>query len=218
MYAPRIMIDLHVQRDLFAPAGSLYTRANSGATANVYRLFHWARTTGVPVLSPVLLVRPGRHGPFGKVPHCIEGSGGELKLVRTLLSRRVNLGLSHTADLERGLLSRVGQVIFETRDTNVLHHAKFERLVAELTRLHAFVLCGATVARGILETVLGLKRYGHRVFVAEDAVLELGLPRTEMAWLQIVAKDAILLPTDQIVRELVPAPRRRRPLTAVTTG
>jgi len=218
MNTPPIMIDLHVQRDLFAPGGSLYTRANSRATANVYRLFQWARMTGVPILSPVLLVRPGRQGPFGRAPHCIEGSGGEVKLARTLLSRRVNLGLSHTADLERGLFSKYAQIIFETRDTNILHHAKFERLIAELNGQHTFVLCGATIARGILEAVLGLRRYGHRVFVAEDAVLELDLPDTEMAWLRVVAKDAICLGTDQIVRELAATRRRRRRLPAATMG
>ena len=205
-----ILMDIQVQGDLFLPTGSLYVRGGARATANIVRLFHWARTTGVPVVSSALLVRRHERGPFGRIAHCVEGSEGAMKLPRTLLPRRVNLGLAHTADLPRDLLRQVQQVLFETRDPDIFRHQKFERLVTELPKDYTFVLCGATVALGVKQAVLGLRRRGFDVVLAEDAMVDLGHPRTEMAWLQIVAKGARPLPTAQIVREFVPSRPRRR--------
>ena len=210
MHKRAILLDVHVQRDFFVPGGTLFRPVNATATANVYRLFDWARATGSPVVSFMILVRSGRRGPFSDTPHCIEGSGGERKLARTLLKERLNLGLSHTADLPRDLFSRYQQVIFETHDVNLFAHQKFERLVTELADGYSFVLCGSSIPFGIKQAVLGLRSRRFGVVVAEDAVVDLDDPQTEMSWLQITAKQALPLPTEQIIREMmVPPPRRR---------
>jgi len=216
MHKPPILLDLHVQKDLFFPGGALYERATDRVTSNIYRLIRWARLTRTPVLSAVLLARQGRHGPFALEPHCVEDSGGEQKLPRTLLSRRIDLGLAHTADLPRDVLEQFEQVIFETRDEDVFHHQKFERLITELSSDYRFVLCGATVARGIKQAVLGLRRRGYEVIIAENAILDLRDPQTEMAWLQIMAKGARLVPTATIIRERR-APRRPAPSKALAS-
>ena len=204
MNGPMILLDIQMQKDLFQPGGALYGRPNSLAAGNVYRLFQWAKATAAPVVSAVLLVRPGRRGPFGRPQHCVEGSGGEAKLARTLLPSRANLGLAHTADLPRDLFNQVQQVIFETRDPNVFRHQKFERLITELPTEYTVIICGAAVALGVKQAAIGLLARRFRVVVAEDAVLDLGLPRTRMAWLQIMTKGARLLTTSQIIREFTP--------------
>ena len=201
-------MDIHVQRDFFVPGGALYHQDHRKAAGNIYQLFDWAKMAGVPVISSLIGVRAGRRGPYGPQPHCVEGTPGEQKLARTLLPRRMNLGLSHTADLPRGVLEQVQQVIFEARDVDIFNHLKFERLITELTAPCDFVLCGASVAQGIKHAVLGLRNRGHGVIIAEDAVVDLGDPMTEMAWLQILAKSARPLPTVQIIHEL-PLPRGR---------
>jgi nicotinamidase-related amidase len=211
-----ILMDFHVQRDIFVPGGALYSSSHRKAAANIYRLFDWAKSSGIPILSSVLLVRSGRRGPFSEKPHCVEGTPGEQKLARTLLPRRLNLGLSHNADLPRNVLSQVQQVIFESRDVDLFTHLRFERLITELGEPCEFVICGAAIALGIKQAVLGLKSRGHSIVIAEDAVVDLGLPLTEMSWLQILAKSARPLPTVQIIHEL-PLPRRRVPIVQHVT-
>jgi nicotinamidase-related amidase len=207
-HKPPVLLDLHVQKDLFFPGGSLYREGVDRTTSNIYRLVRWARRTGTPIISAVLLARQGHHGPFALEPHCVEGSGGEEKLPRTLLPHRINLGLAHTADLPRDVLAEYDQVVFETRDEDVFHHQKFERLITELLGDHSFVLCGATAAAGIKQAVLGLRGRGFEVVVVKNAILDLDDPETEMAWLQTMAKGAQLMSTAQVVREYA-VPRRR---------
>ena len=203
-----ILIDIQVQRDIFVPGGALYSSEHRKAAANIYRLFDWAKAGGVPVISSILLVRPGRRGPLSDKPHCVEGTPGEQKLSRTLLPRRMNLGLPHNADLPRDIFSQVQQVIFESRDVDLFNHMRFERLITELGEPCEFVLCGASIPLGIKQAVLGLRNRRHGIVIAEDAVVNLGHPLAEMSWLQILAKRARPLPTAQIVHEL-PLPRRK---------
>lgn len=205
-----LLMDIEVQRDFFQPGGALYTSAVSPVRGNVYRLFDWARTTGVPVISTVLLVRPGDQGPLSRVPHCIEGSGGEVRPERTQLANRVNLGLGTNTDVPVNVLETHQQVIFEKRNPDIFQHSKAERLISELAEQpgeKTVVVCGAGVAWGIKQAVVGLRTRGFGVVIAEDAVLDLSDPQAEMAWLQMLAKAARPLPTAQIVREFLP-PRR----------
>jgi len=213
-----VLIDVHVQKDLFLRGGSLYRPQTANVTANVYRLFRWARTHRIPVISMLLQVRARRRGPFGRRRHCVEGSGGEVKPSRTLLTRRVNLGLAHTPDLPEDIFDQYQQVLFETRNVDPFAHQKFERLITELPQDRRFILCGATVASGIKQTVLGLRSRGYDVVIAEDAVLGLSEPGTNMAWLQMLAKNAEPRSTDEIVRGVDSSHPAVRPATRVMAG
>jgi nicotinamidase-related amidase len=203
----RLLLDIETQREFFQPGGNCYSRRAAEVAKRVYRLFHWARHNRVPVVSTVLRVRRGERGPLTDVPHCVEGSEGEKKLSRTVLPRRINLGLQSSTDLPVDLFDRYQQVIFEKRDTDILAHPRLERLITELPPV-TFVLCGAGLAHGIRQAAVGLRTRGFSVIVAEDAALCLDDEAGEMARLRMEAKGAIFAPTTELVKPPVRQPAK----------
>ena len=204
----RILLDIETQRDFFDPSGNCYTLRADKAAAHIRRIFGWARKNEIPVISTVLRVRKGERGPLSNIPHCIEDSPGEQKMASTLMPTRINLGLRNTTDLPRDIFERFQQVIFEKRDTDILAHARLERLVTELGP-YTFILLGAGVARGIVQAAVGLRRRGFGVILARDAVVDLGDPMTEMAYLRMEAKSVVFAPTTEIITAKPVKARRR---------
>ncbi len=204
----RILMDIETQRDFFHPAGSCYVRSASRGAANIYRLFAQARRGEWRVLSTVLRIRRDEHGPLADVPHCVEGTDGERKLTRTVLTNRINLGLRNTTDLSRDIFDTDRQVIFEKRYTDIFAHARAERLITELPPA-TFILCGAGVAHGIVEAAVGLRYRGFGVILAVDATADLGDPAADMAMRRMQTKGVIFAPTDEIVAPRVHPGRTR---------
>jgi len=215
-----ILLDIETQRDLFLPGGSCYSRKAGRAAKNVYALFAWVRKHRIPVVSTVLRVRRGLRGPLADVPHCVDGSPGERKLSKTLLRRRINLGLRNTTDLQAHIFRQYQQVIFEKRDTDIFAHARIERLISELPNC-TFVICGAGLAKGIVQAAVGLRNLGFGVILARDAVLDLGDELADMAYRRMRAKGVVFARTSEIgareplglterARRLPPAERRLR--------
>ena len=210
-----ILLDIETQRDFFAPGGACYTRDASDAAANIYKLFDWARSKRIPVISTVLRIRKGELGPLAKVPHCIEGTDGEQKLSGTILANRVNLGLRNTTDLPANIFHEHQQVIFEKRDTDIFAHHRAERLLTEL-KGGIFIVCGAGVANGIVQAAIGLRTRGFGVVLASDAIFDLGDSKAEMSRLRMDAKGVIVAKTKEIIsprlaRKILPAYRRSEP-------
>lgn len=201
----RLILDVETQKDFFDPDGAAYTSEANLVANNIYRLFAWARNNQVPVISTVLRVRRDRIGPLARVPHCVEGSRGEQKLERTILPNCINLGLRNVTDLPEDLFDRHPQVVFEKRSTDIFAHSRAERLITELEG-GTFILCGAGLARGIVEAAVGLRTRGFSVVLASDAVLGLNDPLAQMACLRMEAKGVVFAPTEKII---VPVPRRR---------
>ncbi|MFW6133101.1 MAG: isochorismatase family protein, partial [Planctomycetota bacterium] len=177
----------------------------------IYRLFRWTGDNQVPVISTLLRVRRGERGPLADVPHCVEDTEGERKLLRTVRPNRINLGLRNVTDLPRNLFDEYDQVIFEKRHADLFHHAAAERLITELPNT-TFILCGAGVAGGIVAAAVGLRNRGHSVVVAADAVYEVAPDRAPPAYERMEAKGVVFAPTDKIV---VPVKRKRRPAVTV---
>ena len=192
------LLDIECQRDFFTRGGKCHKGVASLAAKRVYELFAWARSFRIPVISTVL--RSRRDVGAGNGRYCVEGSDGERKLARTVLSRRVNLGLRNTTDLPEDLLASYRQVIFEKRNTDIFTHARAERLI---TRLNSgtFVICGAGIEHGIVQAAVGLRNRGFEVIVASDAVVAVDPEAGEMACRRMEAKGTIFLPTRQIVAE-----------------
>ena len=204
----RILLDIESQRDFFRPGGSLYSKEAARTARQIYRLFAWARTYRIPVISTVLRVRRGELGPLAAVPHCVERTEGERKLPGTLLRRRINLGLRNTTDLPADIFLRYQQVIFEKRFTNILAHARIERLITELPPA-TFVLCGAGVAHGILEAAVGLRSRGFGVILVDDAALAVDADASDTARRRMEAKGVVFASTEAIVAPPARVPWRR---------
>ena len=202
-----MLMDIETQADFFLPDGSCYTPAASHAAKKIYQLFQWVRAHGIPVISTVLRVRPAEHGPMAPHPHCVDGTAGEMKLPRTILPRRVNLGLQNTTDLPGDLFATHQQAIFEKRDTDIFAHMRLERLLTELPAT-TFILCGAGLARPILQAAVGLRTRNFGVILATDAVVDLDDPMAEMAWKRMEAKGVILAPVAEIVEPCKLKPTR----------
>jgi len=206
-------MDIECQRDFFLPGGSCYTKNATEAARNIYRLFNWAREHNVAVMSTVLRVRQSEHGPMASAPHCIEGTDGERKLVRTVLPSRINLGMRNTTDLPVRLFHDHQQVIFEKRDTDIFAHTRIERMITELPANVTFIICGAGVAKGIVQAAVGLRTRGFPVILASDAVLDIGDPLAEMSYRRMDAKGVIFAATSEIVAPKpikVPVPFREK--------
>jgi len=199
-----ILLDIETPCDFLQPGGSCYSPAAAEAARQVRRLFGWARMNGIRVVSTVLRVRRHQKGPLADVPHCIEGTQGEMKLPGTVLSRRIDLGLRNTTDLPRGIFRDYQQVIVEKRGTDIFAHARLERLITELP-MATFVICGAGVAKGIFQAAVGLRNRGFGVIVACDAILDLDDKFAPMARARMEAKGVIFVPTCEIVE---PKPAR----------
>ena len=195
----RILVDIETQHDFFRPGGSCYRTEASAAAAKIYKLFRWARSHSIPVISTVLRVRKFERGPLADVPHCVEGTEGEQKLLRTILPRRLDLGLRNTTDFPHDAFERYQQVIFEKRHTDLFRHAAAERLITD-TDSATFVLCGTGIAHGIVQAAVGLRSRGLPVILARDAVYELGDPQEAMACKRMDAKGVVFAATDQIVK------------------
>lgn len=195
----RILLEMEVQRDLFAPGGSCYRKESSIVAQNIYRLVRWAMADGISVISTVLRVPFGRHGPLAPVPHCVDGTEGEHKLVKTLLPGRINLGLRNSTDLPPRLLSKYRQVIFEKRHTDIFAHSRIERLITEQICHGVFVICGAGLAQGIFQAAIGLRSRGFYVICPTDAILRLGHPHEAAALERMAAKGVVFVPTARIL-------------------
>ena len=209
MQYERILLDMSAQRDFFSPGGSCYKPSALVAGRNVRALFTWARKRRIRVMSTVLRVRADTIGPLADVPHCIEGTSGEKRIYGTVLRSAIDLGMRNVTDLPANIFERHQQVIFEMRGTNVFSHSRCERLLTEQD-IETFILCGAGSAHGIVEAVIGLRSRGKKVILADDAILDLGDPLADYAWLRMLAKGAVPMSTEDILagKEAIPAPRR----------
>jgi len=198
MKGEQILLDIECQRDFFVAGGSCFDRRSSLIANRIYDLFRWAREQRLSVISTVLRVRSNEQGPLAEVPHCVEETGGEKKLTRTLLARRIDFGLRSTTDLPPDLFEHYQQVIFEKRHTDILRHARAERLFTEMPPA-TFVICGAGVTGGIVEAAVGLRSRGFGIILASDAVHDLGNPLAEMAYQRMYAKRVTFARTSEIV-------------------
>ncbi len=201
-----VLLDIATQADFFLPGGSMYTREATGVRLQVYKLFKWARQNHYPIISTVLRVSPNRIGPMGHIPHCVEGTYGERKLSKTLISPHIDLGMRNITDLPEDILQQYRQVIFEQRSTDIFDHARADRLLSELLRPMTFVVCGAGVSFGISQAAIGLRNRGYGVVVPSNAVLDFGSHHTKRASKRMGAKGVVFLPTEKIITTRKVAP------------
>ena len=104
MITNRVLLDIECQRDFFSRDGALYQPESSAVYRKICRLFSWARTNGIPVISTLLRLRPGQKGPLSATPYCVDDTEGEQKMPRTSLNRTM-VTTSVTAEISSPILS-----------------------------------------------------------------------------------------------------------------
>ncbi|MDP6635198.1 MAG: isochorismatase family protein [Phycisphaerae bacterium] len=202
----RILLDMEVQKDFFCRSGRFYSRANSPVLKHIKELLKWAKTESVPVVSTLL--RASRTGGPGHIPYCIEGTEGELRVPRTMLPNYIAFGTRRITDLPESILEQYQQVVFEKRDLSILSNLRIERLLTQLSGNATFILCGAGLAGGIVQTAITLRSRRFGVILASDAVADLGDPSADMALRRMAAKGVISCPTAVIIAPPA-APKRK---------
>ena len=195
-----VLLDLETQRDFFLLHGPCSVPESPVALHHILELFTWARRENIFVISTVLRNRPGQHSTTTDIPHCIEGTKGEIKARGTLLPNRINLGMHNDTDIPSDLLESYQQAIFEKRTNNIFTHAKLERLISEIPTA-TFIICGAGMVHIAAHAAIGLRSRGSGVILASDATTTVDIPAGKMAQLRMKAKGVVFARTSQIVSQ-----------------
>jgi len=200
----RVLIDVCTQNDFLTP-GSILQVANLDALIpNLQRVFDWARSARLPVVSSVESHRPTE--PANGFPmHCIDGTRGQAKPGFTLVSPWILVETDNYLSLPPDLRKNYRQLIFRKRTRDVLSNPKADLLLTQL-KVEEYVIFGVGVERAIKSLALGLLARHKRVAVVKDACGWWSAGDGELALRQLAAKGVRLTGTAEIT-----APPAKRP-------
>lgn len=210
----RVLVDICTQRDFLEPGAILQVCNREPLLANLVRIFNWARTTGMAVMSSVESHRPTEM--LGGFPlHCIDGTPGQQKPGFTLVEPWLMVEADNCLSLPPDLCLSYRQLIFRKRSRDILGNPKADRFLTHLPASE-FILFGVGVERAIRSLALGLLARHKSVTVVSDACGFWSLADAELATRQIAAKGIKLMTTDELVaRPTVPARRSKGRLRTV---
>lgn len=193
----RVLLDLNTQCDFLLPRGALPVTNRAQILPRIRQLMNWARLERVPVISSLEAHRPGE-SVGGLPPHCIDRSRGQRKLPFTLMPRRILVQGDNTLDVPWEPFRRYQQVIFTKREADFLSNPKTDRLINALTPDY-WIAFGVTASRCVKSIVLGIMARQHDVVVVRDACGDWSASDSEHAFLQMDAKGAILVTTEELI-------------------
>lgn len=208
----RVLIDICTQRDYLDAGGILQVANRDTLLANLKTLFHWAKTSALPIVSSVESHRPAE--PLNGFPlHCIDGTPGQEKLPFTLLSPwtivETDNYLSLPPDVEA-----YRQLIFRKRTRDILSNPKADRFLTQLAP-DVFILFGVGLERALKSLALGLLARHKTVTVVSDACGYWSAADGDLALRQLSAKGVRLVTTAEITTEQAPKRERIRPRARV---
>ncbi len=193
----RVLIDLNTQCDFLLSKGAAPVANRVAVLPNVRRVMNWARLERIPVISTIDAHRPGEPS-NGLPPFCVDRTLGQRKLPFTLLPRRIVLTGDNTTDIPFEPFRRYQQVIFSKRRTDFLSNPKADRLINEIQTSHLLIL-GVITESCVKVAALALMARQRRVGVIVDACGHWSAADAELAFLQMKAKGAVLLTTDELL-------------------
>lgn len=193
----RVLVDLNTQCDFLLPRGAVPVANRQAVLPNIRRLMSWARLERIPVLSTIDAHRPCERN-NGLPPYCVDRSPGQRKISFTLLPRRVVIPGDNTLDLPFEAFRRYRQVIFTKRTSDFLSNPKADRLI-NMTKSTHLVLFGVITENCVKAAALALMARQRRVAVVIDACGHWNAADAELALLQMEAKGAVLLTTEQLL-------------------
>ncbi|MGD0785356.1 MAG: isochorismatase family protein [Sedimentisphaerales bacterium] len=188
----RVLIDVDTQKDFLVASGSACIKNHRRVLMNIRRVYAWARTKHIRVVS-TSLCKISRNGDN----LCIIGSDGQKKVSYTIRNKRFIFEADNSTDLSRDLFARFDQIILNKRCENPFDEPRAERLLTEL-KADEFVVIGAIAEGAVASTVLGLLQRGKRVLVLTDAIGAIDRHAADVAFRKMKAKGAILAETKNI--------------------
>jgi len=188
----RILVDVDTQKELLFASGSSCIKNHRRILMNIRRVFAWARTRSIKVVSTVAC-KPFRNSDS----LCGYSAENQKKVSYTLRDKRVYFEADNSTDLSRDLFTRFEQVILGKRCEDPFDEPRAERLLTEL-RADEFIVVGAVAEGAVSATVLGLLQRGKRVIVLTDAVGVYDRKIADVALRKMLAKGAILMETKDL--------------------
>jgi nicotinamidase/pyrazinamidase len=164
-------VDVDTQRDLMQSEGGLYVPGAERLVAKLRRLFSFAKTHVVTIVSTINS-RDADDPDFSKYPpHCIRGTEGHRKLDDTMLLHPLILENKPQNRNFPDLVRKHQQIIVEKQGFDVFSNAAFEKLLRVLPP-HA-ILFGVPTEYSVRLAALGLRRHGIKTAVIQNAMLPL---------------------------------------------
>jgi nicotinamidase/pyrazinamidase len=189
--------DVDTQVDFMDPEGKLYVPGAEMIVANVQRLTSFAADRGIPIVADVdahLETDPEfRDYP----PHCLAGTPGQKKVVRTLLpghyvvpNRKIELP-AH--------LGAFPQIVVEKQATDVFTNPNVDELLYRLGAGREIVVYGVVTEICVEQAARGLNRRGYRVHLVRDAIRHLDAAKGSATMAEVERHGGRLLTTDEVL-------------------
>jgi len=194
-----ILVDVDTQNHFFRNDSLLCVNDHRSVLDRIQRVFTWARSQPVPIISTVQV---NNSGAVYTRSFLLDGFSIQ-KPACTLCRRRILLEAADCTDLPRRVMEHFDQVILEKRCFDPFAEPRCDRLFTELAA-DDFVLIGAPIEGAVKATALGLLARGKHVTVVVDATGSFSLLRARRALQQLHAKGARLARTGVLLRTLQP--------------
>jgi nicotinamidase/pyrazinamidase len=166
----QIFWDVDTQVDFLSPGGKLRVPGAEAIVPALQRLTEWAGEHRVLVVASADAHRENDPEFEQWPPHCMAGTGGQLKIPETSLPRQLvlpNRRVEIPADL-----SAWQQVVLEKQELDVFTNPNAAPLVEQLGRPDV-VLYGVVTELCVIRAARNLVRLGCRVTLVEDAIAAL---------------------------------------------
>ncbi len=164
-------VDVDTQRDLMQPDGSLYVPGAERLLPKLRRLFSFAKTHAVTILSTANACDPHAFTSGKFPPHCLRGTPGQHKVDDTLMLHPLVL---ENKPLDRSfpdLVRKHQQIIVEKQEFDVFTNPSVEKLLRVLPS--NAIIFGVPTEYSVKLTALGLRHLGIKTALVQNMTLPL---------------------------------------------
>ena len=192
----RVLVDICTQNDYLEAGAILQVTNRENLIPHLHRVFGWARTQHVAVVSVIESHRPTE--PLnGTDLHCVDGTNGQRKPEYTLFEPRLLVEADNSLSLPPDLTKNYRQLLFRKRARDILGNPKADRFLTHL-QAEEFILFGVGLERTIRGLALGLLARHKKVTVISDACGVWNPADAVLVLRQLAAKGIKLMTTEAL--------------------
>jgi nicotinamidase/pyrazinamidase len=163
--------DIDTQRDLLLSGGPLCVPGAERLIPRIRRLFDFAKTRGVTILSTAI-TRTGEETPVPGLPvHCVHGTEGQRKVDGTMLLHPLLLEDKPADRNFSDLVKKHQQIILERKGFDPFMNPAMEKLMRVLPQ--RALLFGVPAEHSVRLAALGVRRWGCKTVAIQNAILPL---------------------------------------------